>query len=117
MHKVIIINSAGARTEYEFPNIETAHGQVGSKYPCVVDGKVGHFEWGDAQQSTFVETEEDFQHFRFEHLPPHLQTISKMFHMLAESLALTLPTGRQRTFAIQQLLVSKDAAVRAKLKK
>lgn len=71
------------------------------------------------------------QFFAYEHLPPHLQTISKPFCELAHALVegdnafnsgtLTfgppLPRNAERTVALRKLLESKDAAVRAKLAK
>lgn len=53
--------------------------------------------------------------FGYEHLPPHLQEVSKRFHDLARSIVDTISTGPERTVALRKLLESKDAAVRAKL--
>ncbi|MFC9088978.1 hypothetical protein [Nocardiopsis dassonvillei] len=55
------------------------------------------------------------RYFAFEHLPPHLQEVSKAFHDLAHHLAATLPDGPEREAAFRRLLESKDAAVRAAL--
>ena len=63
---------------------------------------------GDAQ-------EELMKYFEYEHLPPKLQEVSKPFCELAKRLAEELPSNGQRRFALQMLLVSKDAAVRASL--
>lgn len=57
------------------------------------------------------------QFFAFDHLPAHLQEISKPFHLMAHSLVLTLPRNPERTVALRKLLESKDAAVRALLAK
>jgi len=71
------------------------------------------------------------QFFAYEHLPAHLQTISKPFCELAhaivngdnciESGTITfgpgLPRNAERTVALRKLLESKDAAVRARLAK
>jgi hypothetical protein len=54
------------------------------------------------------------QFFSFEHLPPHLQEVSRRFHLLAEFIT-TLPRNAERTVALRKLLESKDAAVRVKL--
>lgn len=54
------------------------------------------------------------QFFRYDHLPPHLQDVSKPFTFLAHEIAATL-TGNQATRALHKLLESKDCAVRAKL--
>ena len=56
------------------------------------------------------------QFFAFEHLPPHLQAISKPFSEMAQRI-LELPRNPERTVALRKLLESKDAAVRAALAK
>ncbi len=53
--------------------------------------------------------------FAFEHLPEHLQAVSKPFHDLARGITDTLDGGPERTVALRKLLEAKDAAVRAKL--
>jgi hypothetical protein len=53
--------------------------------------------------------------FAFEHLPDHLQAVSKPFHDLARTLVESLDGGPERTVALRKLLEAKDAAVRAKL--
>lgn len=55
------------------------------------------------------------RHFRWEHLPAHLQAVSKPFGELAEVLAEYLPPGPETSVALRKLLESKDAAVRAAL--
>ena len=55
------------------------------------------------------------QFFAYEHLPPHLQEVSKGFHDQARHLVDTLPRNPERTVALRKLLESKDAAVRARL--
>ncbi len=55
------------------------------------------------------------QFFTFEHLPPHLQTISREFAILATQVVNALPSNPERTVALRKLLESKDAAVRAAL--
>lgn len=54
------------------------------------------------------------QFFRYAHLPPHLQEISKPFAAMAD-FVMTLPRNPERTVALRKLLEAKDAAVRAKL--
>lgn len=56
-----------------------------------------------------------FQFFAYEHLPPHLQEVSKSFGDLAAQITKTLPRNPERTVALRKLLESKDAAVRARL--
>jgi hypothetical protein len=55
------------------------------------------------------------QFFSYEHLPPHLQAVSKPFGEMAHNLVKTLPSNPERTVAIRKLLESKDCAVRALL--
>lgn len=56
------------------------------------------------------------QFFAYEHLPPHLQAVSKPFGELAKEI-LKLPRNPERTVALRKLLESKDAAVRAMIAK
>lgn len=55
------------------------------------------------------------QFFAYEHLPAHLQTVSKPFGDMARSLAVTLPHNAESTTALRKLLEAKDCAVRAVL--
>lgn len=55
------------------------------------------------------------QFFAWEHLPPHLQEVSKPFGELAQQIVDTLPRNPERTVALRKLLEAKDAAVRARL--
>lgn len=57
------------------------------------------------------------QFFAYQHLPEHLQKISKPFGDLAEWICNTLPRNPERTVALRKLLEAKDCAVRAKLAK
>lgn len=66
------------------------------------------------------------QFFAYEHLPSHLQPISKPFCDLARAIAEgggalwdggPLPRNPERTVALRKLLEAKDAAVRAFLAK
>ena len=57
------------------------------------------------------------QFFAYEHLPAHLQEVSKPFGDLAQQITDTLPRNPERTVALRKLLEAKDAAVRAKLAK
>ncbi len=59
--------------------------------------------------------EKMLQFFKYEHLPAHLQAVSKPFGDLAESMVATLPQNAERTSALRKLLESKDCAVRALL--
>ncbi len=55
------------------------------------------------------------QFFAYEHLPPHLQAVSKPFGELAKQIVETLPRNPERTVALRKLLEAKDCAVRALL--
>lgn len=55
------------------------------------------------------------QFFKFNHLPPELQIVSRPFAELADSIVLALPRNAERSVALRKLLESKDAAVRAKI--
>jgi hypothetical protein len=64
-----------------------------------------------------MDPEHIMQFFAYEHLPQHLQEVSKPFGELAQQIVETLPRNPERTVALRKLLESKDAAVRAKLAK
>jgi len=53
------------------------------------------------------------QFFAYEHLPSHLQTVSKPFHDLAHSIVITYPANPERTAGLRKLLEAKDCIVRA----
>ena len=53
--------------------------------------------------------------FNFDHLPPHLQAVSKDFSVLANQVANRAPENPETLVAIRKLLEAKDAAVRAAL--
>lgn len=53
------------------------------------------------------------QFFRYDHLPPHLQAVSRPWCELAHQLVTTLPRNAERSTALRKLLEGKDAAVRA----
>ena len=55
------------------------------------------------------------QFFNYNHLPAHLQEISKPFADLAQHLLETLPPSQQKENALHRLLEAKDCAVRATL--
>lgn len=58
--------------------------------------------------------EDVIKYFDFSHLPEHLQPVSQQFFVLAHQIAAG-PQVPQTTIALQKLLESKDAAVRAAL--
>lgn len=53
--------------------------------------------------------------FKFEHLPPHLQEMSKPFSELAHLMVAKLNRSAERTAGLRKLLEAKDCAVRAML--
>lgn len=53
--------------------------------------------------------------FAYDHLPAHLQAVSRPFHGLAVKITQVVEPGPERTVALRKLLEAKDAAVRAKL--
>jgi hypothetical protein len=55
------------------------------------------------------------QYFSYDHLPDHLQAISRPFFELASWSVDNLPSNPERTMALRKLLEAKDCAVRAKL--
>jgi ferritin-like protein len=55
------------------------------------------------------------QFFEYNHLPAHLQEISKEFWMLANLMNNTLPENPEKTVTLRKLLEAKDCAVRARL--
>lgn len=55
------------------------------------------------------------KHFRYSHLPEHLQAISRPCGELAIQMANTLPDGPDLTCGLRDLLAAKDNFVRANL--
>lgn len=62
-------------------------------------------------------TDRMMQFFAYEHLPAHLQAVSKPFGDLAQQIVETLPQNAERTAGLRKLLEAKDCAVRALLYK
>jgi hypothetical protein len=60
-------------------------------------------------------TEHLLQFFAYEHLPPHLQEVSRPVGELARSIATTLPEGPEMTAGLRKLLEAKDCFVRSAL--
>ncbi len=57
-------------------------------------------------------TEPIIQFFKYDHLPPKLQEVSRRFWALAVVMVEELPRNPERTVALRHLLDAKDAAVR-----
>lgn len=59
---------------------------------------------------------QELVYFAYDHLPQHLQAVSKYFHDLAYELYNSLPKGKEREHALYNLLMAKDWAVRAAIR-
>jgi len=57
------------------------------------------------------------QYFAFEHLPEHLQQVSKPIGELARKLEAELPACAEKTAGMRKLLEAKDCFVRAAMPK
>ncbi len=55
------------------------------------------------------------QFFYYEHLPEHLQEVSRHFCFVAEEMIKILPNNSEKDEALHRLLEAKDCAVRARL--
>lgn len=55
------------------------------------------------------------KYFKYDHLPPKLQEVSKKFAELAEYIDGNIPQSAESTVALRKLLEAKDCAVRASL--
>ena len=62
-----------------------------------------------------IQPDEILQFFAYEHLPPHLQEVSKPFGEMAKLITQTMPRNAERDMALRKLLEAKDCAVRAVL--
>jgi hypothetical protein len=60
-------------------------------------------------------TEQMLKYFTFEHLPAHLQEVSKVFATAARKVVELIPPGPERTVCLRKLLEAKDCGVRASL--
>lgn len=57
------------------------------------------------------------QFFEYEHLPAHLQDISRPFRALAYQIAEDAPSNAETTVGLRKLLEAKDCIVRAHVAK
>lgn len=55
------------------------------------------------------------KYFAYEHLPPHLQEVSKPIGDLAREMDESLPDCAEKSAGLRKLLEAKDCLVRAKL--
>lgn len=58
---------------------------------------------------------EILRYFAYEHLPPHLQAVSKPLGDLARQMVELVPNSAERTAGLRKLLEAKDCFVRASL--
>ncbi len=57
----------------------------------------------------------NMKNFEYQHLPPHLQEISKPIGELAIAMNESLPDGEEKEIGLRKLLEAKDCLVRSKL--
>lgn len=62
-----------------------------------------------------MEIPDILKYFDYNHLPPHLQEISKPFHELAWKMYENLDMGAELAAGLRKLLEAKDCIVRASL--
>lgn len=55
------------------------------------------------------------KYFEYEHLPKHLQEVSKPICELAREMDIVLPESAEKTVGLRKLLEAKDCLVRASL--
>lgn len=55
------------------------------------------------------------KYFTYEHLPEHLQVVSKPIGELAKAMDESIPDGPEKSAGLRKLLEAKDCFVRAKL--
>ncbi|HGN0868480.1 TPA: hypothetical protein ACKROV_001708 [Providencia alcalifaciens] len=55
------------------------------------------------------------KYFEYQHLPDHLQEVSKPIGDLAKQMEEQLPDGAEKSAGLRKLLEAKDCLVRAKL--
>ncbi|EML2487240.1 hypothetical protein KUM06_23105 [Escherichia coli] len=55
------------------------------------------------------------KYFEYQHLPAHLQEVSKPIGDLAKQMDELLPDGAEKSAGLRKLLEAKDCLVRAKL--
>lgn len=55
------------------------------------------------------------KYFEYDHLPEHLQAVSKPFGLMAQQINGELPDGPEKSAGLRKLLEAKDCMVRAAL--
>jgi hypothetical protein len=108
--------------------IDTYEGKVTRSTERVAAKKVREFYLTSNRELLFAEVQPEqqarpqpadrmLQFFAYEHLPAHLQAVSRPFGELAREIVATLPSNAERTAGLRKLLEAKDCAVRALLYK
>lgn len=104
----------------------TTHRTWGSIYTSALKRGIDHayatyladqWEKRKARKMANEAPEHIMQFFAWQHLPPHLQEVSRPFGEMAETIVATLPQNPERSAALRKLLEAKDAAVRAMVAK
>ena len=72
-------------------------------------------DWRNGNHFMDIQSNEILQFFAYEHLPPHLQEVSKPFGEMAKLITQAIPRNAERDMALRKLLEAKDCAVRAVL--
>ena len=57
----------------------------------------------------------NLKYFKYDHLPEHLQEVSKLFHELASVMDVNIAQNNQKDLGFQKLIEAKDCFVRANL--
>lgn len=68
---------------------------------------------GTAQEQ--IQTDPILRFFKYEHLPEHLQDISRPFSVMAKWVVESTPRNAERSAGLRKLLECKDCIVRAAL--
>jgi len=96
----------------------SSEGRTPWKYAVPVDPKdiqtmsINTTTGQDGKKSSVI-----IQHFNYQHLPTHLQEVSKQCHDLAVAMDQALPSGPEKSAGLRKLLEAKDCFVRANLAK
>lgn len=104
------VTPLSANGEFVAPSTTVLPGEEGRF--CVHSGKDLHIHEVPPGEA---EPPEDYfvRLFKWEHLPEHLQAVSRPFAMMAARMISQLPANAERVIALRKLLEAKDAAVRA----
>lgn len=104
-------NAQGFLVEYPgtIPNVPELHEGYISWSPKVA------FDESHVQLLHVESCNAIMQHFAYAHLPPHLQSVSKLVGLLAQQMDALLPNGPEKSTGLRKLLEAKDCFVRSAL--